>query len=93
MLGTKQATARLQSDRTMIGVLFLIGAITPLILAVYAWSLINRRDEDGPDEPPPPPDPEAPQPIVPPSLRRRDRDPVAPARPRSPRPAPRRVGR
>lgn len=60
----------------MFGAFFFLFGLMPLLIGVFAWSLVRRRDEGGPDDPPPPPEPERPQPVVPPSLRRRDREPV-----------------
>jgi hypothetical protein len=75
----------------MLGVLFLVFGLMPLLLGAYAWSLVRRRDEEGPDDPPPPPEPETPLPIIPPSLRRCDRDPIRASR--TPAWSPRRVRR
>jgi len=60
----------------MLGALVLLFGLMPFLVGVYAWHLVRRRGEDGPDEPPPPPDPESPLPIVPPSPRRCDRAPI-----------------
>jgi hypothetical protein len=63
----------------MAGVLILLLGLMPLLIGAYAFTLTRKRDEEGPDDPPPPPEPEAPEPILPPSLRRRDRPPSGPS--------------
>jgi hypothetical protein len=74
----------------MVGLLLLVFGLMPFVLGAFTWRLVRRRDEGGPDEPPPPPpEPEAPLPVVPPSLRRLDREPVR--SPRTRRTVPRRV--
>jgi len=72
----------------MFGVLILFFGLMPLILGVYAYSIVRRRDSEGPDDPPPPPMPQAPEPIIPPGQRARTRGPIAPTRvgPRWPTP-------
>jgi hypothetical protein len=67
----------------MLGAFFLLFGLMPFLIGVYAWHLVRRRGEDGPDDSPPPPDPESPLPTVPPAPRRRDRAPVRPPRVRA----------
>jgi hypothetical protein len=64
----------------MLAVIILVIGLLPLVVGVYAWTVVRKDDERGSDDPPPPPEPERPQPIVPPSLCRSDRGPVGPPR-------------
>ncbi len=61
----------------MLGALFLFFGVMPLLVGVYAWHLVRRRGEGGPEDPPPPPEPESPRPTAPPAPRRHDRAPLA----------------
>jgi hypothetical protein len=60
----------------MYGALLLIFGLMPLLIGVYTWKIVRGREEDGPGDPPPPPEPRRPRPIMPPTLRRRDRAPA-----------------